>query len=404
MADTWPMAASAWRFVLRVRYGVLLIVFAAAFNEYYRLRFGDWLLLEFAGRVALHHPGYEGGWSGFLHLYSQMPKMQIGPPAVLLAIPTQLLNPSDGNIVAAFTMMVAGVGCLALVEAIARAVGVPAARTRPAILIAGLLFLPLWRNLAMFYMHLDDVLVLTALLAAVLFVVKQRWWAVALLLGTAVATKPWALVVVPILFALPRRDVARTGLLAFGTALLWWVPFLLADPSAPGALARVHMPVEPASTFHLLGPLGRGHLYACMPGSMCVPNAPGWMRPVQLILGFALATLAVRRGRWLAAPLVGLAARVLLDSQTWAYYGVGPVLAALMWDVARGRRIPRWALLVAAGEYAHVVISNDTACALIRVAMCAVVIGWFAVRRGDAHSHAREAFEERDTTLHAVPA
>ena len=375
------LLAAAWRFVLRLRYGVLLVVYVAAFSLYYQLRFGDWLLLEFAARVALHRPGYHGGWSGFFHIYSQMPKMQIGPPAVLAAIPTQLVNPSDGNIVAALVMMLAGVACVGLVERIAKTAGVATGHRQPAALLAGLLLVPMWRQLAMLYMHIDDVIVLMAVLAAIPFVMKNRWLVASLLVGTAIATKPWALGVTPILFALPRRDIARAGLVTLGVTLLWWAPFLIADPSAPRELGSVSLPVHAASTFHLLGPLGHGHAFECLAPGTCMPSAPGWMRPVQLLVAFGLAWLAVRRGRVLAAPLVGLAARVLLDAQAWPYYGVGPVLAALVWDMSHGRRIPRWALFVAAAEYANVVIGNETACAIIRVVMCAVVIWWFAIRR-----------------------
>jgi hypothetical protein len=362
--------------VVRWRYGLLLIAYVAAFAHLYALSISDWLLVEYADRLGLHRPGYPGGWSGFLHIYSQMPKMQMGPPVLLAGMPTQLfLNPSDGNITAALVIMAAGVLCVALAERIARAAGVAAEITRPAALIGGALLLPLWADFAITFMRLDDAIVLIAML------LRGRWLPAGLLLGTAVATKPWAIVVVPIILALPRRDMVRAGVLAFGTLLLWWAPFFIADPAAPHALASVHVSIDPLSTFNLLGSVGRGHLRVCMNPTTCYPAPASWMRPVQLSVAFLLAVLAARRGRVWAVPLVGLCGRVLFDSQAWSYYGVGPVLAALAWDMSHGRRIPRWALFVLVGEYASYVIHNHVAVGVIRLVMCAVVIYWFALRR-----------------------
>jgi hypothetical protein len=366
-----------------------------AFAHMYALHISDWLLLEYAARVALHRPGFSGGWSGFLHIYTQMPKLQIGPPALLAAIPTQLMNPSDGNVAAALAITVMGVVCIALVEWIARTAGVAAERVRPAALIGGALLLPLWADLALTYMRMDDALVLMALLASLPFLMRGRWLPAAVLLGTAVAIKPWAIVVVPIICVLPRRDIVRAGVVAFGTMLVWWAPFFLVDPAAPHALGSVQIAIDPASTFNLLGSVGHGHGMECVSQKLCDPSAARWMRPVQLVVASLLALMAVRRGRVWAAPLVGLCGRVLLDSQAWSYYGVGPVLAALVWDMSHGRRLPRWSLFVVAGEYAGYVLDNHVAIGVVRLVMCAVVIYWFALRRdgkpkdADAPAHVR---------------
>jgi hypothetical protein len=382
---------AAWHFALRWRYGVLLIVATIVFAQLYELRFGDWLFLEYVGRVALHHHGYPGGWSTVLHVYTDMPKVQMGPPALLAALPLQLLSPRTGSALGALTMMLAMVACVALIERTALLVGVPSSRTRPAALIGGLLLTPAWAILAVTSMHMDDVIVLTAIIAALPCLLRQRWWAAAALLGTAVATKPWAVVVVPVLFALPRRGVARAALVLVGVALLWWVPFFLADPNTAAAVGGVHVPVNPNSTFGLFGYDMHGPLRLCNAVFGCRPPAPSWLRPLQFGLGVLLAGLAVRRGRWLAAPLVGLTVRVLLDAQAWGYYGAGPVLAALTWDVCQGRRVPRWALLVAAGEYSGFVVNSNKAEAAIRLVMCLVVVYWFALRRRTTGSPPEDA-------------
>jgi hypothetical protein len=277
-------------------------------------------------------------------------------------------------------MMLDLVAVVALLEWTARIVGVNPTRTRPAALIGGLLAMPVWMILAITAVHLDDVMVLTCVAASLPMVARGRWLPAGALLGTAVATKPWAVVVVPLVFALPRRVMPRAVLVTVAVSALWWVPFLIADPSTPWALSGFPVPVTPDSTYGLLGYHGHS-AGVCAPLYGCMSAAPSWLRPLQFGAGFGFALLAVRRGRWLAAPLVGLATRVLLDSQAWGYYFVGPVIAALAWDIAQGRRIPRWAIVVAAAEYAGFVIHGNATQAAIRLVMCAVVIYWFAVRR-----------------------
>jgi hypothetical protein len=70
-------------------------------------------------------------------------------------------------------------------------------------------------------------------------------------------------------------------------------------------------------------------------------TTPGWVRPAQLVGGFALAALAVTRGRWLAAVLAAVAWRLLLEPGAHRYYTAGFVLGALLVELRhRPSRVP----------------------------------------------------------------
>lgn len=189
----------------------------------------------------------------------------------------------------------------------------------------------------MHYVHLDDALALVLLVAAMLAVTRQRPVMAALLLAASADAKPWAVAFVPLLLALPRDRWARAlGAWAAGLAVAW-LPFLLADPGTVHA-GRFAIPNDASSSLRALG--------------ITAPGTPMWDRPVQVLLGVALAVVAVRRGRWLAVPAVVLSVRMLLDPATYPYYGAGLVLATVLVDL--GVRRTRWPWLsigVVAGTY-----------------------------------------------------
>jgi hypothetical protein len=43
--------------------------------------------------------------------------------------------------------------------------------------------------------------------------------------------------------------------------------------------------------------------------------------------------------------------RVLSDPQSWAYYGMGPLIAAALLDTVEANRLPGWTALAAVGEF-----------------------------------------------------
>ena len=70
-----------------------------------------------------------------------------------------------------------------------------------------------------------------------------------------------------------------------------------------------------------------------------------------MVFGTCLAAITVLRGRWLAAPLVAFAGRLLLEPTWFIYYGALAIAGALLWDLRQTRRVPVWTLWTLAAEY-----------------------------------------------------
>jgi hypothetical protein len=213
------------------------------------------------------------------------------------------------------------------------------ARTARVAAVAGLACVPLWRDLALWAMHLDDVLALLFTAAAVNAVARGRAGWAGLAIALAIGSKPWAVPFVFLLLALPqaRSRVRAAATMAVGVIAVWG-PFL-AVPGTFTALAQLRILVYQTSALTLVG---------------VVVNepAPGWIRPAQLLIGVALAGVYVVRGRWAAVPLVGIAVRISLDAGVWNYYFAGLVVGALIWDLIGSRfRFPWWTVLCLAAEY-----------------------------------------------------
>jgi len=120
------------------------------------------------------------------------------------------------------------------------------------------------------------------------------------------------------------------------------------------------------------------------------PGTPGWDRPAQLLLGAAVAFVAVRRGRWAAVPLAVLAARLLLDPATYPYYTAGLLVACAAVDLLTpDRRLPLWTA-AAAGFYAveqlgTVALSPGTL-GTVRACYCLAVLALLVVPGGQARA------------------
>ena len=179
----------------------------------------------------------------------------------------------------------------------------------------------------------------------------------------------------PLLAALPWRQAFRSGGSALAVAAVIWLPFVLADAGTIDAgLATAGVSVYPGSGPHLLG-------------IETWTAAPDWLRPVQTAVALALAALAVVRGRWAAALLLAVGARLALDPAVIPYYTAALIFAALIWDLFSGRRpLPIWGLATVLAFYAvPALISAPRAEGLARVAVviaAAVIVlgapkGWY---------------------------
>jgi hypothetical protein len=223
------------------------------------------------------------------------------------------------KLAAAIFMSGAGIVLLILVSRLLS----PDLRTR--ILLPGLLFIPVWEELAGRAGHLDDVLALTFAVAALLAVQRQHAVAAGVLLAFAADAKPWALAFVVLLLVLPAHRRFR-ALTAWAAAVaMAWLPFLIADPRSVIA-ASYRIQNAAGSALRALG--------------VTDPSTPVWCRPAQLILGASAAYLLWRRGRAAAIILAVIAVRLLLDPATWSYYTAGLLVGTLIVDVCRTRQ--RW--------------------------------------------------------------
>jgi hypothetical protein len=202
---------------------------------------------------------------------------------------------------------------------------------RLTVLIGGAAFLNAWTDLAVSYTHLDDGLALLLAVAAARAAVAGRAVLAGVCVGLAADAKPWALVFLPIVLLLPFRVWWRAVAAAVVMLAAAWLPFVLADSGTITA-ARYAITNTGDSALRALG--------------VTSPKTPGWDRPAQILLGWALGAAAVARRRWAAVILLGAGARIALDPGVHGYYTAGIVMGALIWDTAGPRRPwPLWSLL-----------------------------------------------------------
>ena len=278
----------------------------------------------FAGRAMVGAmPGYH---AGALHIYSALPQLHTGPPILLLA--GTLGRWQYGVYAWALLILLCGLVSIWAVERTAIALGGDRRRVRIVSTIGAVFALLAWPSLLQF-MHLEDALAVALIMLAVAAIAERRpWWLPALLLGVAAGAKPWAIMVWPLLLMLDRPKLARAAGVTVVSAIVWWLPFVIADPATVRAVSDVNVVMARSG----LASLGIGAWQA----------APPHIRLLQMVLGFCFAALAVVRGRWTLAPLAAFATRGFAEPALWLYYGVGALIAALLCDVTSSRRLPWW--------------------------------------------------------------
>ncbi|MGW5475125.1 hypothetical protein [Streptomyces sp. NPDC004008] len=300
----------------------------------------------FANGSTLLFSGSGASPAGGLHLYANYPNLQIGPLAFLGA---WVLGNLGGVVAAQLAMMSVGLLVLRLIEqaALARQ---PDLRSRPQALrmtlaAAGAVFLIVWASLAVHYSHLDDVLALLFAALAIRAVLADVPALAGLSLGLAVDAKPWALVFLPLALAVARDRRRHVAFYAVAVVLLAWLPFVVADFATLGA-TQYHIVNEPSSALRALG--------------VSAVGTPSWDRPAQLVLGCVLGAAAILRGRWVAVPLLGIGARLLLDPGVYDYYSAGFLLGTLFWEALGLRRpVPVWSLVSFGALYLAPRLTND---------------------------------------------
>jgi hypothetical protein len=278
----------------------------------------DWATVDRGARLLSGgHP--QGG----LQLYADQPSIQIGPLTLGTVRLVELIAGAHAAIAVAMLGTALLFPALAVLE---RAIHLPnnieRRRVAKLILIGGLFVVPAWLQSTVVYAHPDDVLVALCGAGALAAVARRRPALLGLMLALAIAAKPTALILAPLVLVFTGRArlsamrVAAVGLLA-------WLPFVVADPRTLLA-AQPQLLVQPGSGLTLLGLAG-------------VP-APTALRLVQFVVALLVGWLAVRRGHWAAVPLIGIGLRVAIDPGDFSYYAVGVVTAALGWQIVRSNR------------------------------------------------------------------
>lgn len=317
-----------------------------------------------------------------LQLYAAHPDLQIGPLALAVSGVFQGLGPGNGEATAIAAMSLTGPLILA---AVWRLVPAGERQRRGRLLVAGLLFLPVWTELTTHFAHLDDLLALGFSVAALHAVARRHPVWAGLALAAAADSKPWAAAFVVLLLALPRRQWLPALAAFSGGVAVVWLPFLLADPRTVAAVSRFTIPNDRSSALRVLGIMD--------------PRTPWWDRSAQLFLGMAGGAVAVRRGRWPAVLLVAVAARILLDPGVYAYYTAGALLGTIVVDLVVTRwRLP-WAtataaILLYAARFTHELIPFSLhQLGILRlifaIGVPVVVLaipGWWVARRPGRHA------------------
>lgn len=327
--------------------------------------FGGWTALWFA--VMAVHGGYSwhyfvqgstllfdgassGAPAGGLDLYANYPQLQIGPFTFVVAEGIRLIGSGSALVIAQIVMSAAGLVVLYCVERIVEKVRpelTESSGLRETMLVGGAVFLIGWEDLAVSIGHLDDVLALLCATLAVWAVVAELPAVAGLCVGLSVDAKPWALVFLPLVLAVPKPARRHAAFCTVAVILVAWLPFLVGDWHTLTA-TQYGIVNEPSSALRALG--------------VDSATTPGWDRIAQISLGCLLGAVAVRRRRWPAVILLGVGARIALDPGVYAYYTAGVLLGALLWDLLGARRPwPLWTLASAAALAIAPMVTSDAA-------------------------------------------
>ncbi|MCU1394681.1 MAG: hypothetical protein JWM34_3109 [Ilumatobacteraceae bacterium] len=293
-----------------------------------------------------------------LSVYLKNPGIQTGPVSLLISVAASA-TPRNGFVIAALASGVLGlllVGFLERSETNISASDPFGAQAK--VLIGGCVLMFWWAKLGG-YGHLDDALVLAATTGALLLTCRRRWVPAAVLIGIAIAIKPWAIIFLP-LTMLPTgslRARMKWPALSAIVGASWWLPFLIAYPKTLRSL-RPAVALSADSPLSLLG--------------LTAGSVPAALRSAQLVCAIALVAVAVVRGRSSGVVLVGVAARLMLDPGTWSYYTPGLVLGALIWDVLETDTVVPIATIFAGVMLVPAwVVTDASARAVLRTAACA---------------------------------
>ncbi|WP_051450466.1 hypothetical protein [Actinospica robiniae] len=352
------------------RWGALTIW--AALTSIWFARRGGYSWHYFVHGSALLFDGASGGApTGGMHIYADYPQLQIGPVSFVVAQGLRHMGPANGLYAAEIFMTGLGLVALHVIERIAaasRPEAIGDRRWHHTMLVGGAPFMIGWTDLSVAYAHLDDVLALIFALVALWSVAAGLPALTGVCLGLSVDAKPWSLVFLPMILALPRRAWHYAAAWTTLVVMLGWLPFVAADFHTVAAASQFTITNERDSALRALG--------------VGDPVTPRWDRAAQIALACLLGAEAVRRRRWPALILLGVGARVALDPGVYGYYTAGVLLGALLWDlVGSGLWMPIWTVASGAVLAATPLLISDAALrgqmrlSLVIAFTCALLFG-----------------------------
>ena len=312
---------------------------------------GDWPFFLDMSRRMLSSNGF--------HVFAEHTNIQSGPVA-LMAVRMLSIGPMNSRGGRAIVFFVAAIAMVELLIRVRRTMSTSKVWnhvTSPAVVLT-----MLWWTYFESYGHLDDALVVVIFAAALLLRTRGNPAWVGVLVGVAIAIKPWAVLLLP-LTLMPHNESKRRWVplaVSVSVAALWWAPFMVV---APGTLRGL----KPSVKLGADSVLQLFHFRAS--------NFPAGLRVVQLCGAVAVAFAAVRSRRLAGLLLGGVAVRVGLDPATWRYYTSSLVVGALFWDVCQSRRrFPVMTLAVTALMAPPWVVSDPGLRALGRLAACLLAV------------------------------
>ena len=337
--------------VLRLRY-VLLATISLAGGVVAGGR-GDWNEFVAAGGSLLGRDG--------LHFFVRHGDVQTGPLSLVLAR-LFAFTPRNGFVLCTIASAALGLVAIHCLEAAHKSTrGIDRRGTELTTLVGGIVVVFWWAKLGG-YGHLDDALVLTAAAASVLLIRRNRRIVAAVLIGIAIATKPWAVIFLPLTFGTFGAVRARLKpvLIASVIGALFWAPFVLAAPKTLSSL-RPTVNVAADSVIRLFG--------------FSSNDVPAWLRSAQLSGALAVAAIAMWRGRAGGVILAAIAVRLATDPGTWSYYTAGFVLGALAWDlIETDRVVPVMTLCATAALLPPWIVHSADVRAVLRLSICAAAV------------------------------
>lgn len=304
--------SSAGRLVA-IRHPLLLVV---AFLSAWAVRDSvDWgLLSQGASGLFSAHP---------LAVYANTSGLQAGPPTLVVVRMLNLLPGTTGLWIAHVLLAFLGWYMLYLAERWTTAGSTwRSAPLRQGLLtlVVGVPVLLLWGSLAGETPHPEDGLAIFCGLLAMRAISTGNETRGAVLVGLAVAWKPWAIAALPMVLGCSRRRKALIIAVAIPAAC--WLPFILGDHSTMSAVGQ-GFALQGNSPIKALGISG--------------DYIPTWWRTVELSGALACAAMAARRD-WRAAFAAGCAMRLLLDPAGYRYYFAGLLMITALTERMIGAR------------------------------------------------------------------